>query len=139
MRTYSFEWTPVLQDTQGRSLCISLEITARTGAEVQSMVAISSVGGVSLELMAPVRGSRIPLCGWCGCRHLCGSRIPLCGWCGCRHLCGSSIPLCGWCGCRYLCGSHIPLRGWRGCRFLCGSRSGTTRTDVNQASNSTLS
>ncbi|CAI9567731.1 unnamed protein product, partial [Staurois parvus] len=134
MRGHSFAWTPVPRDTQGRSPCTTWEIAAHMGTEVPSMVAISSAGDVPLELMAPARGSRIPLCGWCGCRYVCRSRIPLCRGCSCRYLCGSPIPLCGWCGCRYLCGSPIPLCGWCGCKYLCGSCSGTTRTDVNQVS-----
>ncbi|CAI9600102.1 unnamed protein product, partial [Staurois parvus] len=42
---------------QGRSPCTSLETKARTGTSVPSAVAISSAGGVPLELMAPAHGS----------------------------------------------------------------------------------
>ncbi|CAI9552145.1 unnamed protein product, partial [Staurois parvus] len=45
------------RDTQGRSPCTSLETAAPTGTLVPSAVAISSAGGVPLELMAPARGS----------------------------------------------------------------------------------
>ncbi|CAI9609000.1 unnamed protein product [Staurois parvus] len=47
------------RDTQGRSLCTSLENAAYTGTSVPSTVAFSSAGGTPLELMAPTRGSAI--------------------------------------------------------------------------------
>ncbi|CAI9561496.1 unnamed protein product, partial [Staurois parvus] len=69
-RAHSFEWTPVPRDTQGRSPCTSLENVAHTGTLGPSTVAISSAGGVPLEVMALAR-VRIPLCGWCGCTDFC--------------------------------------------------------------------
>ncbi|CAI9584718.1 unnamed protein product, partial [Staurois parvus] len=56
-RAHSFEWTPVPRDMQGRSPCTSSENAAHTGTSVPSTVAIFSVGGVPLELMAPTCGS----------------------------------------------------------------------------------
>ncbi|CAI9561030.1 unnamed protein product, partial [Staurois parvus] len=38
MRAHSFEWTPVPRDKQGRSLCTTLEIAARTETETTSTV-----------------------------------------------------------------------------------------------------
>ncbi|CAI9586850.1 unnamed protein product [Staurois parvus] len=69
-RTQSFEWTPVPRDTHGRSPCTTWEIGACMGTKVSSKVASYSAGGVPLEIMAPARGSHIPLCGWCSCRYL---------------------------------------------------------------------
>ncbi|CAI9614266.1 unnamed protein product [Staurois parvus] len=50
----------------GKKSLHTLEITACTGTEVPSTVAISSAGSMPLKLMAPACGSCIPLCGWGG-------------------------------------------------------------------------
>ncbi|CAI9599485.1 unnamed protein product, partial [Staurois parvus] len=53
MRAYSFEWTPVPRDMQGRSPCTSSENATHTGTSVPSTTVFSMAGGVPLELLAP--------------------------------------------------------------------------------------